>query len=344
MEEFEQNYLRFKDPALAVVGGIGAALVIATLPHVYLENLVGLTGLSEFVPAAAPPLGNTARSLIAIAAGLVSASAIYFILNRKGDPDMGVALREQIIASEAEQAERDLEAEAGKSRFAMPKLAFNAKSLTRFLKKPKKKPAEKKVMDLADLPMLRDGDRHPDAPPRRPIFADSDLGTPLAAEIPSFEQEAPVAEPAPVMEQVAAAMPAVATAAEEPLELDQAFPPQAAPAPTVEEPVAAQEDLSRLSVSQLADRLEFSLRRLKQLEIASRSVESVVAAKEAAEQVSSPVEAQATTEPVEATAPVQPALKSVDTIPAPDPDPRQADMDAALKAALGTLERMTAQR
>lgn len=343
MEEFEQSYLRFKDPALAVVGGIGAALVIATLPHVYLENLVGLTGLSEIVPAAAPPLGNTARSLIAIAAGLVSASAIYFILNRKGDPDMGVALREQIIASEAEQAERDLEAEAGKSRFSMPKLAFNAKSLTRFLKKPKKKPAEKKVMDLADLPMLRDGDSHPDAPPRRPIFADSDLGTPLAAEIPQFEQ-APVEEPAPVMEQVAAAMPAVETAAEEPLELQQPLAPQATPEPAVETASAAQQDLSGLSVSQLADRLEFSLRRLKQLELASRSVESVVAAKEAAEPASAPVQESVSDQPVEVADPAQPALKSVDSVPAPDRNPGQADMDAALKAALGTLERMTAQR
>lgn len=343
MEEFEQSYLRFKDPALAVVGGIGAALVIATLPHVYLENLVGLTGLSEIVSAAAPPLGNTARSLIAVAAGLVSASAIYFILNRKGDPDMGVALREQIIASEAEHAERDLEAEAGKSRFSMPKLAFNAKSLTRFLKKPKKKPAEKKVMDLADLPLLREGDRHPDAPARRPIFADSDLGTPLASEIQQFE-EAPVEEPAPVMEQVAAAMPAVATSVEEPLELQQPLAPQATPEPAVESAAAEQPDLSGLSVSQLADRLEFSLRRLKQLEIASRSVESVVAAKEAAEPVSPSVEAPVAAQPVEAAAPAQPALKSVDSVPAPDRNPRQADMDAALKAALGTLERMTAQR
>ncbi|SIN59674.1 hypothetical protein SAMN02745824_0205 [Parasphingorhabdus marina DSM 22363] len=341
MEEFEQNYLRFKDPALAVVGGIGAALVIATLPHVYLENIVGLTGLSEIVPVAAPPLGNTARSLIAIAAGLVSASAIYFILNRKGDPDMGVALREQIIASEAEQAERELEAEAGKSRFTMPKLAFNAKSLTRFLKKPKKKPAEKKVMDLADLPMLREGDRHPDAPARRPIFADSDLGTPLASEIPQFEQEAPVPEPAPVMEQVAAAMPAVASEVEEPLELQEPLEPQVAAEPVTEAVEAQPEDLSGLSVSQLADRLEFSLRRLKQLEIASRSVESVVAAKEAAEPVAPTAEATAPAPAVEAAVP---ALKSVDTVPAPDRNPRQADMDAALKAALGTLERMTAQR
>ena len=61
----EQDMARFKQPAIAVAGGIAAALVIATLPHVYLENIIGATGLSEIIPAAAPPLGNTAPGLIA---------------------------------------------------------------------------------------------------------------------------------------------------------------------------------------------------------------------------------------------------------------------------------------
>ncbi|MEO9498336.1 MAG: hypothetical protein ABJD75_14290 [Parasphingorhabdus sp.] len=336
MEEFEQNYMRFKDPALALAGGIGAALVIATLPHVYLENIVGFTGLSEIVPAAAPPLGNTARGLIAVMAGLVSASAIYFFINHKGTSDMGVALREQINA--AQPVELDQDEEEGKRRFTMPKLALNTKSLTRFLKKPKKKnPDDKKVMDLADLPMLRDGDRHPDAPARRPIFAESDLGTPLASEIQTFEQEAPVAEQVVPAEPVAASVaaepiPVVQEAA--PLELDQ--PVGTVPATTVEEEQAApQEDLSELSLSQLADRLEFGLRRLKQLELASQTVASVTADREV------PAAPVAEPEPVAAT---QPPLKPVETTLEDIRSNQQADMDAALKAALGTLERMTAQR
>lgn len=337
MEEFEQNYMRFKDPALALAGGIGAALVIATLPHVYLENIVGFTGLSEIVPAAAPPLGNTARGLIAVAAGLVSASTIYFIINRKGTSDMGVALREQINAAQPVELEEDLD--QGKRRFSMPKLALNTKSLTRFLKKPKKKNADdRKVMDLADLPMLRDGDRHPDAPARRPIFAESDLGTPLASEIKTFEQEAAVAEQAVKVEPIAAPVaaepvPNVQEAA--PLELNQPAENGSAPLIEADEQSAPQEDLSGLSLSQLADRLEFGLRRLKQLELASEAVASVTAERE------EPVAPVAEPEPVEAT---QPPLKPVETTVEDIRSNQQADMDAALKAALGTLERMTAQR
>lgn len=336
MEEFEQNYMRFKDPALALAGGIGAALVIATLPHVYLENIVGFTGLSEIVPAAAPPLGNTARGLIAVMAGLVSASAIYFFINHKGTSDMGVALREQINAAQPVELEQD--EEQGKRRFSMPKLALNTRSLTRFLKKPKEKNSdEKQVMDLADLPMLRDGDRHPDAPARRPIFAESDLGTPLASEIRPFDQEAPVAEQAAPAEPIAPPVAAESVSNVQgaaPLELNQ--PAETVPAPSAEmaEQPAAQEDLSGLSLSQLADRLEFGLRRLKQLELASETVASVTAEREAPAPVAEP-------EPVAAT---QPPLKPVETTLEDIRSNQQADMDAALKAALGTLERMTAQR
>ncbi|MEP6012135.1 MAG: hypothetical protein ABJ237_12575, partial [Parasphingorhabdus sp.] len=47
----------------------------------------------------------------------------------------------------------------------------------------------------------------------------------------------------------------------------------------------------------------------------------------------------------EMAAPVaMPPLRSVASVEADVQDNRQADMDAALKAALGTLERMTAHR
>ncbi|MEP2379878.1 MAG: hypothetical protein ABJH48_06245, partial [Parasphingorhabdus sp.] len=108
------------------------------------------------------------------------------------------------------------------------------------------------------------------------------------------------------------------------------------PATTVEEEQAApQEDLSELSLSQLADRLEFGLRRLKQLELASQTVASVTADREV------PAAPVAEPEPVAAT---QPPLKPVETTLEDIRSNQQADMDAALKAALGTLERMTAQR
>lgn len=338
---------------MALVGGTGAALVIATLPHVYLENLVGFTGLSEIISAAAPPLGNTARGLIAIMAGLVSASAIYFFLNRKGDSDMSVALREQINSYNPVDPDYDPAADERKSRFSMPKFSLNAKSLTRFLKKPKKKDAgPKKVMDLADLPMLRESDAHPDAPARRPIFAESDLGSPLASQIQplqtaDMEQEEPASQnvspapfsaersiPAPLEEEVVPQAPVTELEiAEQPVAVEIATPLE-------ELPVEAPEDLSSLTIAQLADRLESGLNRLKQIENATSSIASVATEREhaahpAEDQVVKSEELSADSPP-----PLKPVEKSQEQLQAE----RQADMDAALKAALGTLEKMTAQR
>ena len=50
MDQIEQDLARFRRPVMAAAGGIAAALVVATLPHVYLEDIVGATGLSEIVP------------------------------------------------------------------------------------------------------------------------------------------------------------------------------------------------------------------------------------------------------------------------------------------------------
>ncbi len=345
MDQLESDLARFKQPAMAVVGGIAAALVVATLPHVYLESIVGATGIAEIVPAAAPPLGNTARGLIAIAAGLVATSAIFVYLNRKGSSDMGLAIRRNLTP------EPEVEGVEDTSRPASSKKPFSVKSLTKFLKKPKKD----KVTDLADLPERRKSDEHPDAPARPPLFAASDLGTPIADQIKPFEKPSdlpsapessaelqPRTAPAPLAEETAPPEPQVARTsfvADRSLQVPEPVePPVETPEPVVEErdeiPPAVQaiveEDLSSLSIAQLADRLEAGLAQLKAL----HGVESAPAAS-----MASPVAQVADPEPVS-----MPPLRSVET---PEPEAqtaRQADMDAALKAALGTLERMTAQR
>ena len=163
MDQTEQDMNRFKQPVMAVAGGIAAALVIATLPHVYLENIIGATGLSEFIPAAAPPLGNTARGLVAVMTGMISTSAIYLFLNHKpkflgGGSDMSLAIRKNLTTNAIDDVR------GGKSRFTMPKLNLSAKTLTKFLKKPKKVAGQ--VTDLRDLPDIKPADRHPDAPIR----------------------------------------------------------------------------------------------------------------------------------------------------------------------------------
>ncbi len=353
VEQTQENMMRFKDPIMAAAAGVGAALVVVTLPHVYLESAIGATGLSEMVPAAAPPLGNTARGLIAIMAGLVSASAIYYFLNRKGSSDMGVALREQINAASPIELDLEEEAKAKKSRFSLPKL--DTKSLTKFLKKPKKDKA--RVMDLADLPQLRKVDSEPQTPDRPSIFEEPApaVSPPLAEAIQPFEEPVP-AKPMSVEEapETSPEVPTEIQMASEDIQPDSdvippmvatpdAQQPTPAPAPVAE---IAAVDLSDLNIAELADRLESGLRRLKQLEAGSvvaaemPTASAPVAAPTVSETVAEAVAAPVSEAPVMA----PPSLKEVEKSPEDIAAVRQADMDAALKAALGTLEKMTAQR
>ena len=342
MDAIEQDMARFKQPAMAVAGGIAAALVIATLPHVYLENIIGATGLSEFIPAAAPPLGNTARGLIAVVAGMISTSALYLFLNHKpkflgGGSDMSLAIRRNLTTDSIDDVRE------GKSRFSVQKLSLSAKSLTKFLKKPKKSAGQ--VTDLSDLPDIKPADRHPDAPARHPIFASSDLGAPLAETIKRFDQsevEQDLAEP---VEQ--SAPPVVTPApfvAEEILHSpreEETTPDLSENVPHQEPLATPREDLTALSFSQLADRLEAGLRRLEALETRGRIAVPPVSPETApiAENTVALAEVSETLAPV-----AMPPLRSVDSVEIDAQDNRQADMDAALKAALGTLERMTVQR
>ncbi len=367
MELTQEKLTAYRVPMMAIAAGVGAALVTVTLPHVYLESIIGATGLSEIISVAAPPLGNTARGLIAIMAGLVSASAIYFFLNRKGGSDMGVALREQINA--ASPIELDLEeeeAKAKKSRFALPK--FDTKSLTKFLKKPKKDKA--RVMDLSDLPQLRKLDDETDEPVRPSIFAAPEPSATLPETIQRFEK--PEIEEAEVEAVADIAPPRDSFVADdlqpaEPTPVEPASLSVAAPDIAASDIVVPMEDLSALNIAQLADRLEAGLHRLKQLEAISAEV-AVMASQAAVVAAPEPAPAPATVPHAEREplAVVQPEIEAV---PAPAPaafseakifsppplkqvekpveaamEDRQADMDVALKAALGTLEKMTAQR
>ena len=344
VDQLDQDLTRFKKPAMAAVGGIAAALVIATLPPVYLEKIIGMTGISEIIAAAAPPLGNTARGLIAVAAGLVMASATYFFINRKGAAGMGMALPK--FNSSDDRVE-----DAGKPKFALPKF-----SLKKLLQKPPKKKGQ--VKDLADLPNLREADTHPDAPARKPIFADKDLGSPLTDKIKPFEEQPdPVTPdahravaPAPFVMDKSLQMP---EPQEPPLDLsgqvsapsNDEMPAEATAEiaePAAEAVMAPKEDMSGLSIAQLADRLETGLNRLKELE----SIANTIAAAPAPDQVT-PVSAEQPAGGINVTKSeplAPPPLKTVEPSPAEVEANRQADMDAALKAALGTLEKMTAQR
>lgn len=248
---------------------------------------------------------------------------------------MGLAIRKNLTPESVDDDR------AVKSRFAAPKMGLSAKSLTSFLKKPKKSPGQ--VTELGDLPDIKAADRHPDAPARQPIFASSDLGAPLAERIKRLDEQAEAREIAEAPEP--AAQP---TAGPETFAPGMEQQPQSRarteqdPTESVfqrDEAVAPKADLSSLSLAQLADRLEAGLERLEALYTRDG------VARPAPSPVPAPVRDHAVAVPDDTPAPVTiPPLRSIDSN---DPDTqgsRQADMDAALKAALGTLERMTAHR
>lgn len=91
----------------------------------------------------------------------------------------------------------------------------------------------------AEAPVLRRADSHPDAPPRRPLFANTDLGTPflqVRAKPRHLDAAAVAARPAIAMPRVAPPERPL------PVDLDQplaAFDPAALPPAPVVPPVAA---------------------------------------------------------------------------------------------------------
>ena len=366
MDQIEEKLTKVKQPLMALVGGVAAALAVATLPHGFLESIIGATGFSEILPAAAPPLGNTARGLIAVMAGLVSASIIYYFIHQKGGGDMSVALRKTISSNEQARldAHESVRVAEEKPRFTLPK--FSAKSLTQLLKKPRRAPGD--IMDLADLPQLRAADSHPDAPARRPLFADSELGAPLASgpkpfeassipaveeaqtmspyrHVPSeFTMERSITAPPPMME----ALPELVVSAP-PSDNEYAATMsnhEHAPAPRIERELPKVADLSGLSVPELTERLAAGLARLSELQKATETVSAASHAipvhtqnhqDEWSEQnMPAPQVPQESWMP-QPLKPVEPSAEDIQLT-------RQADMDAALKAALGTLEKMTAHR
>ncbi|HUD90547.1 hypothetical protein [Sphingobium sp.] len=136
---------------MAVLAGTAVAVALIAMPVGLLETVVASSGLSEAVPAAAPPLGLTARLSLAGFAGLLAVGLV------------GIMRRDPVDADEIEEEGRGERAQgARKMGFAFSKLTALARGRTT------------PVAD-ADAPVLRRADAHPDAPPRLPIFASRDF-------------------------------------------------------------------------------------------------------------------------------------------------------------------------
>ncbi len=65
---------------MGVSCGIAVGLIVMMLPLTMLESIVEQTGLASVLPAAAPPLGQTARGLLAAICGLVMAVSCFVLL------------------------------------------------------------------------------------------------------------------------------------------------------------------------------------------------------------------------------------------------------------------------
>ncbi len=72
-----QNLIRALPLYGAVAGGVVIAAIVAMLSTETLENLVWTTGVAALVPAALPPLGLTARVLLALGSGLLVGALLW---------------------------------------------------------------------------------------------------------------------------------------------------------------------------------------------------------------------------------------------------------------------------
>ncbi|MEA3540912.1 MAG: hypothetical protein U9R77_02165 [Pseudomonadota bacterium] len=306
---------------MAGLAAIAAAAALLATPVGLLETVVASSGLSEALPAAAPPLGLTARLLMAgfvgmLAAGLVAA------MNRDQD---------------AADDERDKDGRQHRASGARH-MGFAFSKLTAL--------ARGRAMPVAepDAPSLRRADAHPDAPPRPPIFASRDFDGVEIFSRPDAGRRPLVVAPEPEARSVLPMPSFVARSlSTEPVEEERPAPAFAPPAPRfdalVEEDDAPSteawdddddDDASieaaplaearpaplplpthGLSIAELTDRLERGLASRRRM-------------------------AGANAAPVLADMPVAPAVPVRQSV-APD-------ADEALRAALGTLRTMAARR
>ncbi len=294
---------QIKALTMAMAGAAVAAIATMFIPVVMLESFTGSTGISELVPAAAAPLGDTARAMIAFAVGALTLAVLGYLLPRQNE------------------ATRIKEPRPAPVSVNGPQPAASIKDRLDWISWPKMPWAkdEDDITDLSDLPKLRNGDAHPDAPPRRPLSAHQDLPVLELNKIASPMAEEAVTEPAPAI----FAMPAVE------IEAAETRSP---------EPVTAVGDIQP-TLAEMVAQLEAAVadrqKKLADLEI--------VAAQLAAGRLEPIVAAPETEVISDADVIVEPARTERPTLEAVPPSPvEEDDMDAALAAALATLHRMNA--
>lgn len=136
-------------PVGGLIAGCLAALVALLIPALMLEDLVWNSGIAAVVAVAQPPLGTTARALLALGGGVLVAavtwSGLFLLFGSGGFFESALAAR-----------------------------AANRKTLDAAVATM----ADDLAFDDDRIPVLRRADAHPDAPARRPLTA-RDLGVPM---------------------------------------------------------------------------------------------------------------------------------------------------------------------
>ncbi|MGP1352215.1 MAG: hypothetical protein ACTS1Z_02735 [Parasphingopyxis sp.] len=128
-----------KIPTASAVSGLIVAALILMTPNPWFEAFILETGLPSVLGAAEPPLGARARIVFALVAALIVTSAAWLVLSF-------ILNRKQ----------RDADSEDYAAEFGETEEPSGFRAGT-----------------------LRRADAHPDAPYRRPIMAEDDLGAPL---------------------------------------------------------------------------------------------------------------------------------------------------------------------
>lgn len=347
-----------KAVAMATGGAAIAAIVAMFVPTGIWETFTGSTGVSEMIPATAAPLGDTARALISFTFGALTLVILTVMFLRKGAAAEWTAIPEPEAASDLAEPEAVeviaefedetvLEAEDGvdePGEVARGSLLSRLRSRIAAFAEARRGAGD--ITDLEDLPKLRSGDAHPDAPPRRPFSANRDLAEPevVAVSTETFveqvEVEAEWVEPVAAEIEEVAAVIEIEPAIEEPAEaiaMPEAIEPVAAatPARAPVTEIASLDDMVSRFESALAER-DAQLAHIESIasELQASNVQPIRPDIEAPAAIEpAPVE-QAPLRAVEA------AASAVDDVPQ---KPESEELDAALRSALETLHRMNAR-
>lgn len=296
--------------AMAMAGATVAAVATMLVPAGVLESMAGSTGVTELVPAARAPLGDTARALIAFGTGAMTLAILAYFLSRQ---DSASVLRPMPFAPASAWAGDDT-ARSSKTRLAQIKLP----SVTR-LNMPWTK-GDDDITELADLPKLRHGDSHPDAPPRRPLVASTDLPALDLAGLPE----------ALVVPETGATDAVTACDASQQVQAGQKFTVRVDLEPSLAEMVAQLEAAVAERQKQLAELEAVAA----ELASSHGSVQPMTVEERSVPEAEIVTESEIIADP---TRYGRPPLEAV-----PSASVGDDDMDLALAAALATLHRMNA--